>query len=243
MAVNGGIGGTYGGNGGRGQLTWSNPRNAILAENGTNTIGWANIPEDVRGAGVSGGYNDIKVDDGDINYTIRLATSGGGGFGGCGGKISGSIASDVAFRVICIGGGGGGGYGGNGGNTTLYRISTEDAGGAGGGGGGGYCSKGGNGAAGSQSISTRGGGAGGGGGGYYGNGGDGRITIGHPSGGGGGGYYGSGGRSGGRGAGGGGGGYGNGGNGNSNSNGGYGAGGGGPYGNGGDGICIIQYYE
>ena len=64
------------------------------AENGTNTIGNTEVPESLQGPGTTSG-------------------SGGGGYGGCGGKIYG----------------GGGGYGANGGNY--------------GGGGGGYGGKGG----------------------------------------------------------------------------------------------------
>ena len=76
-----------------------------IAENGINTIGWTNV--DIVDNRYITGYGSIS--DNNSN------TSGGGGYGGCGGSK----------------GGGGGGYGGNGGNW------------GGGGGGYGFLSKGG----------------------------------------------------------------------------------------------------
>ena len=112
-------GGTYGGNGG--VYRWASGfigHNIIASENGTNTLGYTNIPENCRGAGNRG-----------------LALNGNGGSGG--GGYGGNGGND---------GGGGGGYGGNGGSSGGggggYGRGSD--GGKYGGGGGGYFSPGGN---------------------------------------------------------------------------------------------------
>lgn len=98
-----GQGGTYGGNGGN--IT-------VAAENGTNTIGWTNVGQELNGSYITGfGWNCPTI--------YSRGACGGGGFGGCGG----SGASSTTYH----GGGGGGGYGADGGNG--YHCS---------GGGGGY---------------------------------------------------------------------------------------------------------
>ena len=125
---NQGLGGTYGGNGGR-----FTPDDGVLySENGTNTIGNTSVPSSLQGAGLHGGYikNTTKSSTG-------YAFGGGGGFGGNGGNPSRvySIYDNDGLLVYIASGGGGGGYGGRGGN----------GGNCGCGGGGGYIGKGGDG--------------------------------------------------------------------------------------------------
>lgn len=116
---NAGNGGTYGGNGGRG---YSNKP----SENGTNTVDWINIPDEVRGPAIAG--NSYI----DINNSYNSYGGGGGGFGGNGG------------HATAFGPGGGGGYGSNGGNGCSIDNTNVSYAlyGGGGGGGGGYLSNG-----------------------------------------------------------------------------------------------------
>ena len=102
-----GQGGTYGGNGGN---------TSVGAENGTNTIGWSNVGQELNGSYITG--NGITT----FWYTGGGA-GGGGGFGGKGG-YGATSKSDY--------GGGGGGYGADGGNGYY------SSGGGGGYGKGGY---------------------------------------------------------------------------------------------------------
>ena len=147
-----GIGGTYGGNGG----TANTP-----AENGTNTIGIASVPANLRGNGISGTVGCtkriIKGDNTSINVTVYF--DGGGGYGGIGGHGGGNgsvtYRNNYAFNVF-FGGGGGGGYGGRGGNGGIGYSANDDTY-TGGGGGGGYGGKG----------ADANGRTGGGGGGYF----------------------------------------------------------------------------
>ena len=240
---NKGIGGEYGGNGGD---------YSSIAEDGTNTIGWNNVPEEFQGVGKGGPQfiGELNLRNGsNINTFVRIIfnTGGGGGFGSNGGRVYGSFnIADRNARYVATfacGGGGGGGYGkgANGGNVRFCSMAYME--GAwyvlSGGGGGGYMSHGGRGMGSIITYSGGDGAGGGGGGGYYGNGGNTRYSGLYGSGGGGGGYYGNGGDGNGSIAGGGGG-YGDGG-----SNGktpGYGGGSGYYNQRGGDGICIIQYY-
>ena len=98
-----GQGGTYGGNGGN--IT-------VASENGTNTIGWTNVGQELNGSYITGfGWGRPSL--------YFTGACGGGGFGGCGGY--GAISTSGR-------GGGGGGYGANGGNGEYSS----------GGGGGGY---------------------------------------------------------------------------------------------------------
>ena len=110
-AGNPGIGGIYGGNGGS---------ETMLAEQGTNTMGWVNIPASEIGPGKGGGYG-----------------GGGGGFGGNGGNSS---PPDYSGHRRCGGGGGGYGNGADGANGMDrqwcgggggYFASTDGVGGAG----------------------------------------------------------------------------------------------------------------
>ena len=164
-SLNKGIGGTYGGNGGE---------KNINAENGTNTIGRADVPVELRGAGI--GYTkSIHVISGwySGNFDI-IIPCGGGGFGGNGGtyktgdyNINNSNGTLSTSVLVAGGGCGGGGYGGDGGNGCTPGdsglgciFSTSGWSNFGAGGGGGF---GGRGADGTTS------GSGGGGGGYYSN--------------------------------------------------------------------------
>lgn len=126
-----GIGGQYGGNGGNANVV-------ARAENGTNTIGNLEVPEELQGPGIGG---------------MGVSYGGGGGGGGFGGNGGAGGARSLDDHWNSVGGGGGGGYGSSGGRG--YGAGTYSR--AGGGGGGGY---GGNGAPGSGSV-------GGGGGGYF----------------------------------------------------------------------------
>ena len=102
-----GQGGTYGGNGGN---------TSVGAENGTNTVGWTNVGQELNGSYITG--NGIT--------TFWYTGGGGGGGGGFGGK-GGYGATSISDY-----GGGGGGYGADGGNGYY------SSGGGGGYGKGGY---------------------------------------------------------------------------------------------------------
>lgn len=120
-------GGIYGGNGGT---------RDILAENGTNTIGWTNIAQELNGSYITG-----------HGAAGKSSGAGGGGFGGNGGNYYGGGGGYGAKGGDNIGGGGGygkGGYGGNGrdgcggggsygrGASFLYESALFGGGGAGG---------------------------------------------------------------------------------------------------------------
>lgn len=145
---NGGTGGIHGGNGGLININWTNNntfieltignRKILEAENGTNTVGDVNVPNEVQGNGTRSNYKFLSN---------NICCGGaGGGYGGCGG-LSGNSCTyivnasswppDQWYRttVQCICPGAGGGYGGNGGNSSYWA----------GGGGGGYIGKGGDG--------------------------------------------------------------------------------------------------
>ena len=102
-----GQGGTYGGNGGN---------TSVGAENGTNTVGWTNVGQELNGSYITG--NGITT-----SWHTGGYGGGGGGFGGKGGYG----ASSRSYH-----GGGGGGYGADGGNGYY------SSGGGGGYGKGGY---------------------------------------------------------------------------------------------------------
>ena len=143
--VNGGIGGTYGGNGSR----------SNTGENGTNTIGLLN--GQYEGPGLGGkGANYIS------GSNKAYAGGGGGGYGGCGGGPGGAAYSNSEYNIhgnvnaqyrnvwinhvwygYVIPPGGGGGYGANGGNGASRSCSWYYGMGFAGGGGGGYTGKGG----------------------------------------------------------------------------------------------------
>ena len=109
--VKGGIGGTYGGNGGcNSSGSYSSP------ENGTNTMSYTNISNDVKGNGLYGFYQNSSFN---INNLVTTHNFGGGGYGGNGGK---AFSNTYAFST------GGGGYGAHGGNIVICGV----------GGGGGY---------------------------------------------------------------------------------------------------------
>lgn len=173
-----GIGGTYGGNGGTGFISIVKKYiNGVLAENGTNTLGWTNVYFDAYDNKYYNG-NGASVTTAINNYNgIVIGGSGGGGYGGRGGRGGIGYSDEDSYGHAW--GGGGGGYGSNGGNGASWNTAsspTRLGGGGGGGfggdgghysgGGGGYgkTAKGGNGANGSW---------GGGGGGYHATGGDG----------------------------------------------------------------------
>jgi len=129
-----GIGGQYGGNAGN---------------NGTNTIGWSNVPEELQGPGLVGKglwFNLYYLrKDGVANRTANIYLyGGGGGYGGCGGnsvnietnitngmKITGlgTVIDDFwdlydGYSNMIIAGAGGGGYGGNGGDQDLIKLTS-----------------------------------------------------------------------------------------------------------------------
>ena len=131
------LGGTYGGNGGYGGFNVSDTD--IAGENGTNTIGFISVPNNLQGYGIGGNTG---------------RNSGGGGGGGYGGNGGSSTSTGSSYCNACSGGGGGygpGGYGGSAsaGSGTYNRFGCGGGGGGynfhgmpstwkGGGGGGGY---------------------------------------------------------------------------------------------------------
>ena len=130
-----GIGGTYGGNGGRTYLmeNWINDEdflfviynntlygNSIPANNDTNTIGWENVPTNMQGTG-------------EVGFE-RCSSTGHYGFGGGGGGFEGKGGNGLC--------GGGGGYCSNGGSSNSYSNIINPYNISGGGGGGGYYGKG-----------------------------------------------------------------------------------------------------
>ena len=170
-----GTGGNYGGNGGNPYYTLYNSNNHYpnanigLGENGTNTIGWENVPSELQGAGrsLNAGLGIRPSGSSNMVY-VYMGGSGGGGYGGNGGYSRGvsNLYGEVPVNITTsLPGGGGGGYGGHGGsfNNNNYRMYDSFVGGAGGGGYGGH---GGNTAA--TYVSHCYGGSGGG---YFGNGG------------------------------------------------------------------------
>ena len=121
-------GGTYGGNG---------ANRTVQEENGTNTIGWTNIAQELNGSYITG-----------HGAAGNSSGAGGGGFGGNGGNYYGGGGGYGADGGNYYGGGGGygkGGYGGNGrvsgcggggsygrGASFLYESALFGGGGAGG---------------------------------------------------------------------------------------------------------------
>lgn len=92
-----GCGGQYGGNGGT---------RDILAEDGTNTIGWTNVGQELNGEYIVG-YGKAGIG----------SNAGGGGFGGNGGYNWGGGGGYGADGGNNVGGGGGYGKGGYGGSN------------------------------------------------------------------------------------------------------------------------------
>ena len=156
MMINGGRGGTYGGNGGRVVLGSSNINRG---NNGTNTMRDSNnVPNtSMQGPGLGSNGSDLEVQYNSYAY----ASGAGGGYGGNGGNVNKNVgfcymtATVITQRVYgrfygsC--GGGGGGYGADGGDCLNGLCGA---------GGGGYGGRGGNG---DQGIAGGGGGYGDGG--------------------------------------------------------------------------------
>lgn len=144
-------------------ITRSNFFNCIdPPSNGTNTISNSELPDSLKGNGVTADYNQTYIYFGNYNIGSRMmyqpafAISGGGGYGGYTSMTVGfyddySQIYRKNINIPCSGGGGygsrggygvggGGGYGGNGGNSSFYssyntryiRIKPIGAGGGGG---------------------------------------------------------------------------------------------------------------
>jgi len=152
-----GVKGQYGGNGAGigGQVS-----------NGTNTIGWSNVPKDLQGPGLGGENFTGYIGMGNTSYGGIITPSGGGGFGGCGGNGIQATIDMNGYRFWCIknkyqnaynksqniinwgyrngmyfvrSGGGGGGYGSNGHQNGGGGGYFSDAISGAGGGYYGYC--------------------------------------------------------------------------------------------------------
>jgi len=85
-----GKGGQYGGNGG----------NQTPSKNGTNTIGWDNVPEELQGPGLAGNNKIMQLQLYNSTRVYANMYGGGGGFGGCGGNIKIAYALDDSTTLV-----------------------------------------------------------------------------------------------------------------------------------------------
>lgn len=175
------LGGEYGGNGSFLIGTrWSHNNLAYYlhnAEDGVNTIGSNEVPEEFHGNGAVLNKTVEKLGNSSKGTQIPIIAGGGGGYGGMGGHGAGggfggnggkaykndntTLVNYLRYAYSCPTGGGG--YGGDGGDTSVYN-NTSYWFGAGGGGGYGKNARGGNGYGDTDDQQRLGAG---GGGGYY----------------------------------------------------------------------------